>query len=206
MACQRIERRLNEVLKLIGARFNPLKDDRKSVETLHARMEQLMQTPTEHLAAEDVFKWARLLMRIDAPYLQAIKDVLGENEPWDIPVHFGQHLLTHAPVSTFHVDINLAGAYGYLNYAQEQLVRVAYMTARKLYGPVIANRKFPEVQGDVNEAILALIPVEATAKWYRSDWYKGRATDPEVVAKAMAERKAKKDKKRVPEEPWSTLT
>lgn len=159
LATRRVERKLDQVLRFMGARYKPLSINSADIETLYAKMAQLMKAPTDTLPFLEVDKWARTLFRMDEHYFEAVKEVISDDEPWVTPFDFGKHLLANAPQAKFHIDMNLAGAYGLLSYAQEHLLRVSYFWTRGVYGKEIASARFPDVRGNVNDTIMTLMAV-----------------------------------------------
>ncbi len=147
---KRVERKLDEVLTLLGAKEERLPTDQIAVERLFLKISNHLKRRNLHLlSADEVMKWARTFIQMDENYLKIAAHWLETQEPWFQPMLLGQKMLEQAPRELFSLRKDLEDVYGYLQAALRSFKHSAYFYCRILLGSARkAAAMFPEVQGD----------------------------------------------------------
>ena len=153
-ATQRLERRMNDLAFIFGARFDfvPLTEGRvleawhKAHAALHLRFDDLTAT--------EVMEWARFFYEVDTGFLFLAAHVLDNQEPWAPFIELANHIRSGAPRSP---QPEVRAAYNYFAAATRFMENCAYICCRQLQGERAANRTFPSMEGDIVSSLLSII-------------------------------------------------
>ena len=156
--CVRNERRIDDILALLGAKEETLPLEEWAMDRLFNRISKYLKMDLRFLTAEEVLEWAKVFIGMDMSYLRVAALFFNTQEPWYMPMLLGQKMVDEAPREEFSDHKDLSAAYGYFTYAFRSFREQAYFFCRTVTGSAKeANRKFPERTGNLTREITRLI-------------------------------------------------
>lgn len=153
-ATQRLERRMNDLAFIFGAKFDfvPLTEGRV-LEAWH-KAHASLHLPFDALMATEVMEWARFFYEVDTGFLFLAVHVLENPAPWEPFIELANIIRNGAPS---YPPPDVRAAYNYFAAAARFMENCAYMCCRQLQGEREANRTFPTMEGDVVSSLLSII-------------------------------------------------
>jgi hypothetical protein len=157
---KRVERKLDEVLDLFGAKERRLPEDPYDIEAMYRRVANALKSDLRTLTAVEVMDWAKVFLSVDETYLILAAHFMKTQEPWLHFIMLGQQMVSKAPRDFFHAQKDLEVAYAYFSFALRSMRQAAYFFCRLRDGAAEANKAFPEARdGDVTRGISHLVRI-----------------------------------------------
>jgi hypothetical protein len=111
----------------------------------------------DYPTSDELVFWARTLHAVDEEYLDRVRTVTEDEQPWQKLMSAAQELCRRAPTGKFEADRELAQACGYVEAARRNLRNVCYFYVRTRRGARKAELAFPNARQDVHERVLSLV-------------------------------------------------
>jgi hypothetical protein len=155
----RNERKIDEILSLLGAKEERLPMEEWAIEKLFNKISSCLKKDLRTLSADEVFEWAKTFLAMDHEYLAVVTHFLKTSEPWFQPLLLGQKILDHAPRHLFSDRKDLEVVYGYFMFAFRSFRQESYFHCRTLTGSAkTAGLKFPDIKdNNITREITRLI-------------------------------------------------
>lgn len=139
---EQCERKLNELLSLLGFTTVTLSTSEKGILELYARAKDMLTLEEPIFIAGQVFHFAKELLAFNEDYLRLVEHHTGEGEPWRVYLGACEKLCQLTPVSRLEHDHELATAYSYVTAARRHVRAVAYFYVRMIHGVLVADEAF----------------------------------------------------------------
>ena len=139
---EQCERKLNELLGLLGLTNVALDTSEKGIRDLYERLRILAKARDPLTIASQVFHIAKSILAVDEAYLQLVAKYVSAEEPWDVFLAASNKIAELMPVRWLSTDPELAASYGYLNAARRHIRSVAYFYVRAMSGKRAADATF----------------------------------------------------------------
>ncbi len=154
-AARALERRVEMLEQLIGARHSPLPCDEESVIALYQRgLDALGFTPTTTV---DILEWAEIFIAMGEEFFEALEVFTDDGGAWNVFYQVTRDVVEKTPHDELYADWELEAAYRYFEAGRKHFLRVAYFHVRNRFGVRTANRVFEERPNDFHEEILTII-------------------------------------------------
>jgi hypothetical protein len=150
------DRRLDELSSILGLQGTSLSLEENEVVALFIKTQDALKEDCAPTASE-IREWAKVFLRISEEYLRVVVLHTAAPEPWKPFMLLGEKLAEEAPREKFSKDDLLTASYGFLEVARRHLRHVAYFYIRNERGAPTANKKFPNVEGGVDELMIGLL-------------------------------------------------
>lgn len=154
VTAKRAERKVNELLTMMGLHERELPTDEESVQALYIQAQDDLKKTA--FSAEEVLFWSRVFLKIGEEYFSLVETYTGSTEPWRYFLLLGQHLATQKG-GVSPADIERQAAYRYLTYARQNMRSAAYFSIREKYGHRKAAQVIPDGSGTVDDLLLRLL-------------------------------------------------
>ena len=149
-----VERRLNDLMDLLGANRNTLDMRQFAVVELDRAVSTALLEVDPSI--EEIRRWAGVFFAVDEAYLLLVKKYVGTEEPWKKLMDLGYKLAVDAPYERFDAKPELRVAYAYLRAARTQLRTVAYFYCRETHGKDLTEQVFGK-KSNVTTRIMGLL-------------------------------------------------
>lgn len=132
VASRRVEKRLDELMYLLGMNDVALSLEKEDIVMLHIQAESILQRRTQSHKS-DAMSWAKKLLAINEEYLELVKLHLGDDYPWK----------PYLDLAAFLSGRTEGRTRSYVEHARANVRNVAYFYERSFRGPREAERMFP---------------------------------------------------------------
>jgi len=153
---QSLEHRIDEISALLGLEGETLSHEEIDVVALHVEVQEALDTMNKP-DAETVRHWATIFLSITEEYLRMVELFTACDDPWKDFLLLGEKLANEAPKNEFSHNRMLQAAYSFLEPARRHLRQVAYFYVRNHNGRVVANKKFPGMEKNLDETLINLM-------------------------------------------------
>lgn len=155
VAARSLERRIEMLEQLMGARAQVLLTDEESVVALYEKgMDALGYTPT---GVGEILEWANILIAMGEEFFEALEAYTDDEEAWWVFHQLIRNIDAETPVEQLYQDPELEAAYRYFGASRRHFLRLAYFHIRSSFGVRAANRVFEEHPNDFHEEVLNII-------------------------------------------------
>lgn len=149
-----LERQVAQLQQLLGLDAPTLPVTESAMLELYAEIELLLTTNYPDITTESVMYWARRFYAMGEEVFEALEMFTGDPEPWYKPIQLATRLFKLQPKTG---DLELEAAYRHLQVARRFMRQAAYFYVRQKHGTRTAHRLFREVEGDLNQRVLAMV-------------------------------------------------
>lgn len=139
---QQCERRLEELMDLMGLAGTTLSTDKPAVLDFYRRAQELGGQQEPVLNAAQLFHFAKECLAITEEYFRLAEEYTSSAEPWRIFLHACEVLSKLQPRERFTHEHELSAAYGYVAAARRHVRAVAYFYVRNVHGQRTADKAF----------------------------------------------------------------
>ena len=150
----RTERKLDQVLQLLGVRDKPIRLSKTAMMGLYYRCRDILRSDLSDLSVETLMSWAKDLLGIGEEYLILLAFYTKNREPWAPILWAAQRMMESASGAK---EKELQSAYAYLDFARRCFRQTAYFYCRFQVGREEADLRFPEAKGNVHETLASLV-------------------------------------------------
>ena len=160
-ATARVERKLNDLLELMGVTETPLVLDERHIMRIYKGANSMLKRDLRVVSATELMEWGKTLIRIDQNFLVVAAHILKNREPWQPLMWFANTVMEH---KKWQDTIELKTAFTYFDYAARHFRQVAYFFCRFQNGRKEADRRIPDANtGDVSRQISMLMTMAGTS-------------------------------------------
>lgn len=161
-ACSRtLERRMELLEQVVGARLPPLPVDEEEVLALYAQARDDLEKPPADIAA--ILAWTRVFIAAGEEFFDTLEAYTGDEEAWMVFFDLARTLEERMPREQFAIDKELETVNGYLMVGRKNLRVAIFFHIRNKLGPQAANRLFHSTAVDIHEDVLATIAASIPA-------------------------------------------
>jgi hypothetical protein len=160
MIAYRLERRVTQLLNIIGADIPSADISPEAVSALHLQVEHALTTTTIP-TVNDLMHWGQIFQSLSEEYFHIAAQEFETNEPWLPYLDLSNRLLRTVQRKRVKNDLEFSTAYNYLEMARRNMRQTMFFYVRSTSNKRIAHRAFPESLGDIHEDILSMVSLAA---------------------------------------------
>jgi hypothetical protein len=156
MTAYRLERKVTQLLNIIGADIPSADIEPSAVVALHLKVEQeleLSDLPT----VNTIMYWAQVFQSLSEEYFHVVAQEFGTEEPWTSYLSLSNQLLQSVQRKRLKNDLEFSTALDFLEMARRGMRQTMFFYVRSTSNKRIAYKLFPETLGDVHEDVLAMV-------------------------------------------------
>jgi DNA-binding transcriptional MerR regulator len=160
MMAYRLERKVDQLLSVIGADIPSADVSPEAVVALHLKVEDCIRT-LRVPSVSDVMFWAQTFQALSEEYFRVVAEQFMVEDPWAKYLVLSGKLIKLAPFDRMKHDLELQTAYSFLEMARRSMRQVMFFYVRSTSNKRLAHRLFPESLNDVHEDVLAMVSLIA---------------------------------------------
>lgn len=142
LRAEQCEKKLTELLDILGFTSVPLDITEKGVTSLYAQALALREEQSPVFIAAEIYMFAKRVLATTEEYFTLVEKITKDAEPWRAFLDACQQLLELAPREAMRLDHELTAAYGFLEAARKHIRCVAYFYVRRSHGAKAARDAF----------------------------------------------------------------